>query len=102
MSKIVDITNKLSFDENPEIVIRDTHFEVNADAGTMLKIMAVLKDGDDVQSVMKAYELLFSEADREKIEGMKLSFSDFVLLVQAAMQLVQGAGEGEMTTHTTT
>ena len=32
MSKIVDITDKLTFDENPKLVIKGKELEVNADA----------------------------------------------------------------------
>lgn len=39
MAKVVDITDKLSFDENPKIKIKGVEYEVNADARTMLEIM---------------------------------------------------------------
>ncbi len=42
MGKVVDITDKLSFDGNPKLRIRGIEVEVNADAPTMLKVMSVM------------------------------------------------------------
>lgn len=39
MAKCIDITEKLSFDKNPALIIKGRKFIVNADAGTMLEIM---------------------------------------------------------------
>ena len=39
MAKVVDITDKLNFDENPKLKIKGVVVTVNADAETMLRIM---------------------------------------------------------------
>ena len=39
MGKVVDITDKLSFDGNPTLVVKGKKLEVNADAPTVLKVM---------------------------------------------------------------
>ncbi|QBE98899.1 hypothetical protein PMF13cell1_04468 [Blautia producta] len=95
MAKIVDITDKLEFDENPKLIIKDKELEVNADASTVLKIMGILGDGNNVQpdDVVKMYELIFSEADRKKIDKMKLQFADFQTLVFSAISLITGEEE---------
>lgn len=95
MGKLVDITEKLNFEENPKIKVKDTKIEVNADAETVLKIMGILSDDTSVSSVMKMYELLFDEKERKKIEKLKLKFSDFQILVQTAINLVTGEEQGE-------
>ena len=41
MAKCIDITDKLSFDKNPVLIIKGRKFVVNADAGTMLEIMGL-------------------------------------------------------------
>ena len=41
MAKIIDITDKLTFDGNPSLKIRGKVLEVNADAPTMLKVMGL-------------------------------------------------------------
>ena len=39
MARKIDITDKLTFDGNPVLVIKGKELEVNADAPTMLKVM---------------------------------------------------------------
>ena len=99
MSKIIDITDKLSFEGNPKLVVRDIEIEVNTDAPTVLKFMKLIDDGGDseVSIVLKAYELLFSEKSREKIDVLKLGFSDLMVIVKAAMTFINDSGvdEGE-------
>jgi hypothetical protein len=41
---------------------------------------------------------LFDEAEREKIEALKLSFKDFSTMIIDAMRLVAGDEEGEALT----
>ena len=50
MAKVVDITEKLSFDENPVLKIKDIEVEVNADAKTMLGIMGEFKTKSEVEA----------------------------------------------------
>ena len=102
MARIIDITDRLSFDSNPCIRIKDHTFEVRSDAETMLKIMAVIKDSGGTEGALAAYELFFSEEDRRVIADMKLPFADFLTLIQSAMELVQGPGTGEAGTRTST
>lgn len=92
MSKIVDITDKLSFDENPKLTIKGKELEVNADATTVLKIMGIVGDGEgvSVKDIFDVYEILFSEKARKVIDGFKLSIDDFKVLVSEAVNLVTG------------
>ena len=46
---IVDITDKLNFEESPKLKIKNVTVEVNADAPTMLKVMQRLGNGDDMK-----------------------------------------------------
>lgn len=95
MGKIVDITDKLSFDENPKLKIKNTEVEVNSDAATMLKLMQLIGNGDNVtpNDVVKMYDLIFAESERKKIDKLKLQFNDFQAIVMAAMNLVIGDNE---------
>lgn len=104
MARVVDITEKLSFDENPRLVIKDQEFEVNADAATVLKMMGAFKDKGEVESVIEMYELLFGEEARNAIEGMGLPFKDLRVIIETVMGLVIGEddAEGEPGTRTTT
>ena len=42
---------------------------------------------------MEAYNLLFNEKDREKINKMKLQFKDFIKINEIAMNLAKGEEE---------
>ena len=97
MAKIVDITDKLSFDGNPKLVIKEKELEVNADAPTMLKVMGLLRNDDPgVQEVLDAYDMMFQEKTRNEIDKMKLSFRDLMIVVQEAVSLITGdVGTGE-------
>ena len=97
MAKIVDITDKLSFDGNPKLVIKEKELEVNADAPTMLKVMGLLRNDDPgVQEVLDAYDMMFQEKTRNEIDKMKLSFRYLMIVVQEAVSLITGdVGTGE-------
>lgn len=91
MAKIVDITDKLTFDGNPSLVIKGKQLEVNADAPTMLKVMNFIGGGGvEIDQINEAYQLIFPEKSRKEIDKMKLSVSDWMTVVQEAMTLVVG------------
>ena len=104
MAKIIDITDKLSFENERSLVIKGRDLPLNADAPTVLKLMAVMSESDGPEQVLNMYRMLFPEESRAVIDDMKLSFEDFKVVVMEAAKLVVGdegnAGEGE--THTTT
>lgn len=103
MAKKVDITEKLSFDENPCLLVKSIELEVNADASTALKLLGLIGNGvESPEQVTNMYELLFTEEAKEKIESLHLSFQDFKVVVENAIQLITGEEEpGEEKTHTT-
>lgn len=91
MAKVVDITDKLSFDENPALVIKGKRLEVNADAPTMLKIMNLMTaEGVEIEQIGEAYELVFPEKSRKEIDRLKLSVNDWTTVVMEAMNLILG------------
>lgn len=108
MSKIIDITEKLNFEEKPIIKVKDVEIAANNDAVTMLKAIAVFDDKDkkiDVNGILTLYKLLFDEENRQKIENLKLSMEDFsTLIIESAQLLINGEepDEGETPTPATT
>lgn len=101
--KIVDITEKLSFDENPCIIVKGMQIEVNADAETSLKVMGALSTKGETQGTLEAYSLLIGEKDRTKLAKLKLPMKDLLVLIEIAMNLVMGEDDaGEDLTHTMT
>lgn len=75
MSKIIDITNKLNFEEKPKILVKGTEIEVNNDAISFIKAIALFDSENGVSSsdLLSALELLFDEENREKIAKLHLS-----------------------------
>lgn len=97
MAKVVDITDKLAFDSNPKIKIKDKEYEVNTDAEVVLKVMGQFgKNGNlSPSAIVTIYELIFSEEDRAEISKLKLKFNDFSALINEATDLIIGGEEGE-------
>ena len=103
MAKVVDITDKLNFDENPKLKIKGVVVTVNSDAETMLRIMGTFGNESEMKASLKAYEMMFSEKDRKKINSLKLPAKSLMTLIQEAMNLVMGEDDqGEDQTRTTT
>ena len=71
MAKVIDITDKLNFEESPAITIKGQVYKVNDSAETMLKLMGLFDDRPETEAVPVAYELLFSEEDRERLKGLR-------------------------------
>lgn len=91
MAKMVDITDKLNFEEKPVIKIKETELKVNNDADSMLKMIDALSgDTDDAKIVSKCIPLLFDAADRKKLEKLKLSFADYAMAIRTAIDLAKG------------
>lgn len=108
MSKIIDITDKLNFAEKPSMKVKDVEIEVNNDAVTMLKVIALFEnDGNGIKvgNILKMYNLLFDEENQKKVNSLKLNLEDFQTFVTETAQSVINNGEeveGEMTTPATT
>ena len=105
MSKIIDITNKLNFDEKPKLVIKGTEIEVNNDAISFIKAIALFDSENGVSSsdLLSALELLFDEENREKIAKLHLSFADLSTVIKTAAELIaDNDSEGEIQTPATT
>lgn len=94
MAKIIDITDKLNFDEQPSLQIKDKIIEVNSDAPTMLKVMG-LTSGEEMgnKEILEIFDLIFPEKSKKAITELKLSFKNLVVLVREAMALVTGESD---------
>lgn len=94
MSKVIDITEKLRFNENPALKVKDQVLEVQADAENVLKIMGLFNgEKDEGKAAIEAAELIFSKEDQKKIKNMKLQFNDYLILIQEAIDLATNDGE---------
>lgn len=98
MGRVVDITEKLKFDQNPSLVINGKTYEVNADATTMIEVMAELGDtADNVTpgTISKLCRLIFTEQAQKDLEALHLKFDDYTVVVQEAISLISGMDDTE-------
>lgn len=91
MAKVIDITEKLTFEGNPSLMIKGKKLEVNADAPTMLKVMGIMSTNDPgVNEILETYHMMFPEKSKKEIEKLGLNFSDLIVVVQEAIGLITG------------
>ena len=105
MSKLIDITDKLNFEEKPSVRVKNVDLAINNDAVSMLKVAALFEDGNGKSKVViEMYHLLFDESEREKIEKLKLNMHDFNALISESAKIATGdlTDEGEVQTPATT
>lgn len=95
MSKVVDITDKLKFEENPALIIKGKKLEVNADAVTMIQVMGEIGDTEDVtpKTISKLCSLIFTAKAQKELEKLHLKFNDYTTVVQEAIGLISGDDE---------
>ena len=100
--KVIDITEKLNFEEKPKLKIKDTVIEVNNEAVTVLKILPKVEDmkADDIADICSD---LFEPSEMEKLNVLHLDFKDYMTVIQSAVKAITGtADEGETKAHTLT
>lgn len=105
MAKVIDISDKLSFEEKPKIRIKGKEYEVNNDAMSILKALPKLNGNMNPETLSETYELMFSETERKKIDELNLDFADFMTLMIEAVKAAAGTdekSEGEAQTPATT
>ena len=108
MAKMIDLTEKLQFDEHPEIRIGKNTLKVNDDAESVLKLMALTMDPEmnEMEVIQRGVKLLFSAADLKKLGSMHLNFTNYAEVFKTAMSLATGEDvdehQGEEQTHITT
>lgn len=92
MARKVDITEKLSFDSNPTLIIRNQEIVIKADAPTVFKIMDIIGNGNNTTpaDIAKVYEYIFMPETKKQIEELGLNFSDLMIVIEEAIQLVIG------------
>ena len=59
----------------------------------MLEIMGLFNNKTEVEATLSAYEKMFSEKDRKRIDNLKIPFKDLMVIIKEAMALIQGEDE---------
>lgn len=97
MGKVLDITEKLKFEENPALIISGKKYEINADANTMIEVMSEIGPGDDTSpaSISKLCKMVFTNKAQRDLEKLHLKFEDYTMVVNEAINLILGSEEDE-------
>lgn len=96
MAKVVDITDKLTFDGNPFLRIKDTEIEVNASAPSVIKIMNLRKaEKFDEKAINEMCNLIFPGESMKKVNALNLCFSDLLIVIEAAVNLAVGGEKSQ-------
>lgn len=85
-----NITEKLKFDEDPVLVVKDKELTIKSDAETVLQLMDVLSTRGEIAGAMEAMKLLLSPADQKKLQGLHLKTKDYIEVMKAAVNLAMG------------
>lgn len=97
MARVIDITEKLSFDENPRLVIKGEEIEVNADAETVLTILGQMNEENGLaySQVPRMIEKLFTPEGRKKLAGLHLSLKNYMKVINTAVELITDTGQAD-------
>lgn len=106
MARVVDITDKLKFEEKPKLRVKGVEIEVNNKATDVLEITPVLQKKDNIttEDIYHLFDVLLSKEEQEKINSFELDIEDFSTFIIEAANLISATGddEGEPQTPTTT
>lgn len=58
--------------------------------GQCWKSWGVFSGKDQATAAVEAYEKLYSEKDRKRIDRLKLPFKDFMKMIEESMDLIMG------------
>ena len=92
-----NLTDKMNFNDDPEIEVNGKVFTVKSDAVTVLKVMTLAKEKGEVEALVESFGLLFSDKDQKAIEKMNLKMDDYITLMQVALALATGEDPDEDT-----
>lgn len=87
---LYSLTDKLKFNDKPQIEINGKTVSVDNSATTVLQLMDVVQTQGEIEGAKSAYKLLFSEKDRKTLDKLNLSIEDYITLATVAMDLALG------------
>lgn len=99
MARVIDITDKLNFEEKPQIKIKDVTLTVNNEAVVVIEFLSKFKCLEP-ENVFDVAKLFLSEEDYQRLIGLKLNVKDLLLvmneiIVAATGELEEPQGEAE-------
>ena len=85
-----DLTDKLSFREDPKLIVRDAKLTVKSDAEVVLRLMDLITEKGEAGGAREAMSLLLSAGDQKKLAALHLKMDDYLAVMKAAVQLALG------------
>lgn len=90
-----DITDKLKFDADPILKVKDVELTINSDAENVLQIMDILQNESEYAAMRKCMPILLDKENQEKLSSLKLKAGDYMEVLQAAVSLALGEDPDE-------
>ena len=87
---LYSLTDKLNFNEKPQVEIKGKILTIDNSATTVLKLMDTVQNKGELAGAQAVLDLLFDAKDRKTIESLKLSINDFTKLCEICMDLALG------------
>jgi len=87
---LYSLTDKLKFNESPQIEIKGKVLTIDNSATTVLELMDIVQNKGDLEGAKATTRLLFNEKDQKTLEKLKLSIDDYITLATVAMDLALG------------
>lgn len=87
---VYNLTEKLKFDQDPILQIKDVKLTIKSDAEIVLQLLDVLHGKGEIAGATEALRLLLSPADQKKLAGLHLKTPDYVVVMKAAVDLALG------------
>ena len=85
-----DITDKLKFDADPVIKIKDVEITINSDAENVLQILDIMQNDNEYAAMRRCMPILLDEENQKKLRSLKLKAGDYIEVLQAAVSLALG------------
>ena len=92
---IYNMTEKLKFDSDPVLKIRDTELTIKSDAETVLQLLDVVTEKGEIAAARACMDLLLSPEDQKKLKALGLITGDYVSVMETAMALALGEDPDE-------
>lgn len=92
---VYNLTEKLKFEQDPVMQIKDVQITVKSDAEVVLQLMDVLQGRGELAGALEALNLLLSPEDQKKLAGLHLKTADYVKVMKAAVNLALGEDPDE-------
>lgn len=101
MPRTIDLTGKLGLGERPTVTFDGNILTVDDAAENVVRVLEMAEKGLKTSDVLEAARLMFDAESAEKLEGLRLSFSDYAAVVSAAVELAMGGEGGKAETPAT-